>query len=225
VSAFTCAQLRDVAPELALGVLGGAERGEALAHLDTCSRCQVYLAELTEAADVLPLLAEEREPPAGFEARVLGSLSSERRRGRRRWYASMAAAVAAAMIVSITAVRVIDAGSDATPQAATPTTSTAPIHLTQAQMLSSTDGSPAGWVYVSGGRSVALAVSYIVTPGTYGIQVQPSGEPPVTIGDVQVDAYRGSWTGTSSVDIAPGDTVALVSAEGSQVCHGTIVTR
>ena len=81
MSAFTCAQLRDVAPELALGVLGGAERGEALAHLDACSRCQVHVAELTEAADVLPLLAPEREPPPGFEARVLHGLASERRRG------------------------------------------------------------------------------------------------------------------------------------------------
>ena len=136
----------------------------------------------------------------------------------------MAAAVAAAMIVSIAAVRVIDARSDTTPRAAAPTTSTTPVHLTQAQMVSETDGTPAGWVYVSGGRSVALAVSYVVAPGTYGIQVQPSGAAPVMIGDVQVDAYRGSWTGTSTVDIAPGDTVALVSAEGAQVCHGTIGT-
>jgi hypothetical protein len=219
MSAFSCAQLRDVAPELALGVLGGAERGEALAHLDGCSRCQVYVAELTEAADVLPLLTEEREPPPGFEDRVLASLTTERRRGRRRWYFSMAAAVAAAMIVSIALVRVIDARQESTTKQAS-----APVTLTQAQMVSETDGTPAGHVYVSGGRNVVLDVSYIVTPGAYGIQVQSSGEAPVTIGDVQVDAYQGSWSGTSTVDIAPGDKVALVSAGGAQVCHGTIET-
>ena len=216
MSAFTCVQLRDVAPELALGVLGGAERAEALAHLATCSRCQVHVAELTEAADVLPLLAEEREPPPGFEARVLAELTAERRRGRRRWYASIAAAVAAAMIVSIALVRVIDARSETDPARA------APGRLSQAQMVSETDGSPVGWVYVSGGRDVALAVSYVVVPGTYDIQVRPSGADPVVIGDVDVGAYRGSWSGTSSVAIAPGDTVSLVSSDGTPVCHGEL---
>lgn len=220
MSSFTCAQLRDVAPELALGVLGGAERGEALTHLAGCSRCQVHVAELTEAADVLPLLAPEHEPPPGFEARVLDGFGAQRRRGRRRWYASMAAAVAAAMIVSITAVRVIDAGSE--PTASTPTASSAPARLTKADMVSATDGTPAGSVYVVGGRTVVLTVSYVMAPGTYGIEVQSEGEAPVVIGDMQVDAYRGTWAGTSDVDIAPGDTVALVSGEGAQVCHGLV---
>ncbi|MFI5047556.1 MAG: hypothetical protein ACHQIG_10880 [Acidimicrobiia bacterium] len=219
MTTYTCLQLRDVAPELALGVLGGAERGEALTHLATCSRCQVYVAELTEAADVLPLLAEEREPPPGFEARVIGSLSAERRRVRRRWYASVAAAVAAATIVSITLVRVIDAGSQ---PVAAPATSSAPITMTTAQMLSENDGAPAGWAYVSGGRSVAVEVAYSVAPGTYGIQVRAGHGNPVMIGDVEVTGYRGSWSGTSSVDIAPGDTIALVSTDGAQVCHGTV---
>jgi len=216
MSAFTCAQLREVAPELALGVLGGAERAEALEHLASCSRCQVHVAELTEAADVLPLLAEEREPPPGFEARVVASLTVERRRGRRRWYASIAAAVAAATIVSITLVRVIDARSEADPARA------APARLAQAEMVSEADGSPAGWVYVAGGRNVALAVSYGVAPGTYDIQVRPRRADPVVIGDVDVVAYRGSWSGTSSVAIAPGDTVSLVSSEGTPVCHGEV---
>ena len=42
------------------------------------------------------------------------------------------------------------------------------------------------------------------------------------IGDVEVAGYQGSWSGTSDVDIAPGDTIALVSADGTQVCHGTV---
>jgi hypothetical protein len=216
MSAFTCVQLREVAPELALGVLGGAERGEALVHLAGCSRCQVSVAELTEAADVLPLLAEEREPPPGFEARVLGSLSNERRRGRRRWYLSIAAAVAAAMIVSVTAVRVIDAGSE--PAA----TRTAPVALMKAQMVSETDGAPAGWVSVSGGRDVALAVAYGVEPGTYTVQARDGDRAPVPIGDVEISGTSGWWAGTSRVDLAPGDRIALVSGTGARVCQGTL---
>ena len=63
MSAYSCAQLRDVAPELALGVLGGAEHAEAIMHVNGCARCQALVNELAEAADALPLLAPEIEPP------------------------------------------------------------------------------------------------------------------------------------------------------------------
>src|SRR5262245_17574946 len=138
VSAYTCTQAREVAPELALGVLGGAERAEAVAHLTNCSRCQAYVAELTEAADVLPLMVAEREPPVGFEHRVLASLHTERRRSRRRWFLSVAAVAAAAAIVSITLVRVIDARTD-TGSAAPPPAASSAV-MTEARMVSSSDG-------------------------------------------------------------------------------------
>ena len=63
MSVLTCAQVRELAPELALGILGGAERAEVVLHLNDCARCQVYVAELTEAADVIPQLVSEAEPP------------------------------------------------------------------------------------------------------------------------------------------------------------------
>ena len=80
MSGYSCAQLRDVAPELALGVLGGAERAEAIMHVNGCARCQALVNELTEVADALPLLAPEIEPPVGFEQRVLSSGPARRRR-------------------------------------------------------------------------------------------------------------------------------------------------
>src|SRR3954451_15313186 len=109
VSALSCAEVRELAPELALGILSGAERAEVLLHVNGCARCQAYVAELTEAADVIPQLAVEAEPPPGFEGRVLQRLGQQERRSRRRWIAVVAAAAAAAIIVSITAVRVIEA--------------------------------------------------------------------------------------------------------------------
>ena len=114
MSAYSCAQLRDVAPELALGVLGGAERAEAIMHVNDCARCQALVNELSEAADALPLLAPEIEPPFGFEQRVLSSGRARRRRSVRRMVAAVAVAAAAAAILSITVVRVVESGSDAT---------------------------------------------------------------------------------------------------------------
>jgi hypothetical protein len=101
MSALGCAEVRDLAPELALGVLGGADRAEALLHVDRCPRCRAHINELSETADALGLLAPEAEPPTGFEKRLLHAMGVERHRGWRgivlsRWAA--AAAVAALLV-------------------------------------------------------------------------------------------------------------------------------
>jgi anti-sigma factor RsiW len=222
MSAFTCVQMRDLAPELALGILGGAERAEALIHLTNCTRCQAYVAELTEAADTIPLLASEHEPPPGFDQRVLARFGAGRRRSTRRWIASIAVAAAAAAILSITIVRVVDANNPVTPSRAAATSTSQPaVAMVQARMVSSTTGTSAGWVYVAG-RQVAIAVDYGVTSGTYGISVQPTAASAVLIGDMTITDNRGSWTGTSDVDVPSGSQISLVDAQGNAVCHGTV---
>jgi hypothetical protein len=69
-----CGQLVDMAAELALGVLTGRERAAALAHLDGCPACSEYVRELTVTGEELLGLLPPREPPAGFESRVLERL-------------------------------------------------------------------------------------------------------------------------------------------------------
>src|SRR4029079_4682040 len=101
MSTYSCAQLRDVAPELALGVLGGAERAEAIMHVNECARCQALVNELSEAAGALPLLAPEIEPPFGFEQRVLSSGRARRRRSVRRMITAGGGAPAAARLPRI----------------------------------------------------------------------------------------------------------------------------
>ena len=83
-----CADVEAVAAELALGLLGGPERAEALAHIDGCAHCRVLVDELSVTADELLLLAPGAEPSSGFEARVLAQLQPTARptalRPRRR---------------------------------------------------------------------------------------------------------------------------------------------
>jgi hypothetical protein len=71
-----CTQLADAAPELALGILPGDERAEAIAHLDDCSHCQHLVGTYTVATDRLLLLAPRAEPPSGFESRVLATIAA-----------------------------------------------------------------------------------------------------------------------------------------------------
>jgi hypothetical protein len=68
---MTCAELADVAAELALGVLTGRERAAAVAHLDKCDECREYVRQLMATGEQLLELLPTAEPPAGFETRVL----------------------------------------------------------------------------------------------------------------------------------------------------------
>jgi anti-sigma-K factor RskA len=72
---MTCAQLAEVAAELAIGVLTGRERAEAVAHLDECEACREDVRQLMETGGQLVGLLPASEPPAGFETRVLDRLS------------------------------------------------------------------------------------------------------------------------------------------------------
>lgn len=96
-----CDHVRELAAELALGILDGEERGEALTHLSRCPGCRRYVEELSATADELVLLAPRVEPPPGFEARVLELLPHTRPRAARRrraprWRTAAVAAAASA---------------------------------------------------------------------------------------------------------------------------------
>jgi hypothetical protein len=99
-----CAQVRELAPELALGIAEGDERAAALRHLSGCAACRRLVSELSAVGDELLLLAPAAEPPPGFESRVLGRLAEPARPRAirlppwRRWAAVAAAAVLAAAL-------------------------------------------------------------------------------------------------------------------------------
>jgi anti-sigma factor ChrR (cupin superfamily) len=71
---MTCAQVHDMAAELALGVLIGRERAAALAHLEGCKACREEVRRLMVVGGRLLELLGAAEPPAGFETRVLERL-------------------------------------------------------------------------------------------------------------------------------------------------------
>jgi hypothetical protein len=70
-----CAEFADARAELALGVLTGRERAEALAHLSRCAACQESVRQLMMKGEQLVQLLPAKEPPPGFDTRVLERLS------------------------------------------------------------------------------------------------------------------------------------------------------
>jgi Putative zinc-finger len=105
-----CEEIRELAPELALGIVEGEERGRALEHLADCPDCRRRVEELSEVADELLLLAPHREAPVGFESRVLKKVlpSPPPPRRRRRLGLVLAPVAAALAAVAITLAIVSD---------------------------------------------------------------------------------------------------------------------
>lgn len=218
---MNCAEALDRAPELALGILGGADRAEVILHVNGCARCQACVDEFTEAADALPLLAPEVEPSPGFEDRVLARIGEPTRRHRRRWISAIAVAAAAAAIVSITLVRVVESVDDT--RTAAPAASSDPV---VAQMIGGTSGLRAGWVSVADHRSVTVAVDYGIPAGTYQVQLASERGSTVALGEMSIDVSgRGFWAGHSDVPIGAAATISLVDAAGEVTCHGTLANR
>jgi hypothetical protein len=98
-----CNETRAIAPELALGIADGEERARALDHVAACPDCRRELEALSSLADELCELAPEREPPLGFELRVLGTLEPVRPQVRRTWRRPLVLAAAAVTLVAVTA--------------------------------------------------------------------------------------------------------------------------
>ena len=74
MTTLTCDELRALAAEVALGVLSGTERADALGHMEHCVGCRVLVEGLAQTGDSLLLLAPEADPPIGFESRVAARL-------------------------------------------------------------------------------------------------------------------------------------------------------
>lgn len=216
MSASTCAEVRELAPELALGIVGGPDRAEALEHTSECGPCRAFVGELAEAADALPLLAAEVEPPPGFETRVLTALKAPRRRHRRVVAAAVAVAAAAAAIVSIVGVRAVESIQDSSHVVSEASN-------VRSSQMTGANGIGVGNVFVSDGKpsAVVVNVNYWVPSGEYRIEFR-TGSASKYLGDVSIHDGRGSWGGVASLPNAGTGSVVLVDGNGGVTCEARL---
>jgi hypothetical protein len=215
MSTFACAEVRELAPELAVSIVGGPERAEALQHMSVCGPCRALVGELAEAADALTLLAAEAEPPPGFEKRVLGAIGAERRRNWRRTAALAAVVAAASAIITIVGVRFAEYDDERPVVAQSPAVRTT-------QMISTYDDRPVGDVLVANGSPavVMIAVDYGPMNGTYTVELQnPLGESD-RLGRIDVVDGKGTWGGTTHLE--PEGKLLLLDDERKPVCTGNL---
>jgi hypothetical protein len=81
---MTCEDLRELVPEIALGIADGEQRETAMRHLAGCDDCRRLLEQMSEVNDELLTVAPVAEPPVGFESRVIERLGLSRTPRRRR---------------------------------------------------------------------------------------------------------------------------------------------
>jgi hypothetical protein len=210
-----CEEVRALAPELALGIVEGEERGRALEHLADCPDCRRRVEELAEVADQLLLLAPHREAPVGFESEVLDRvLPAPRPRRRRRLGLVLAPVAAAVAAVAITLAIVSDDLDIASDYRAT---------LEEANG----QGFYASELQTPGGEKAGTVFTYVGSPSWMFINVDPSHRADMRAAELAMDDGRqislrwfqlddsGSSGGGVTADLHHATALRLLAAPGA----------
>lgn len=240
----SCAQLRELAPELTIGLLSGTERAHVLAHLSSCFACQELVERLSGLADRLLLVAPGAEPPEGFETTVLARLRAAQaggrapdarlaRLGRRaRWlavaFALLALTAAGGALVQhqrdrgghldreyVATLRALG-GSSLRAARLEPGSSAGPGGEAPAG-VAPTGEAPTGEIFVYAGRTSWLFVDVrgALPDGRYRVRVQDIGGRNVIAGSISVSGGSGSWGRTTPPAITRLTGVSVVDPDGT----------
>src|SRR5579875_2258236 len=189
---MSCRDFDDVAAELALGVLTGRERAEAVAHLDECDSCREHVRQLSLTGEQMLGLLPSREPPAGFESRVMGQLglvAPARRPKLSRRMLTIAAAALAVVAVGAGGWELRGATS-----ASPPATATAPLRSAALRTAAHQNAGKV-WLYNGNPRWLYMGVDAGETHGneTVRCQLKEGDGTVITIGTFKLDDGYGAW--------------------------------
>ena len=222
-----CAEVQELAPEMALGSLDGAVRADVLAHMAHCPACRAEVRDLADVVDGLAALTPAAEPPPGLAERVLAAIRAEaplpapavsrRRRWRTRQLVVAAVAAVALGVVGTTAL------------VATRDTPSKDVALNARTLrvvpMVGTDDHHLGDAYVSRGDDpwVLVNVTYGLDGAGYRL-VGVDGEGKV----VDIGAMRsmndGRWAWAGRVDRVPSLVeLRIVDMSGDVACRASIV--
>jgi hypothetical protein len=188
-----CDDLAEMAAELALGVLTGRERAQAIMHLDRCGTCRERIRDLAVTGEELLGLLPGREPPAGFETRVMGRLGFTGRQRRhppgRLWWM-----LAAAAPTNIVAAGLGGWEMRGTAPASPPAGSVAPPALHTAA-LTTASHQRIGTIFLYDGRPGWLYINVDTGSGTGTIICQLEGRDGsvITLGSFRLTVGYGHW--------------------------------
>ena len=217
-----CAPIRELLPDLAIGVAAGDDRARVLAHVNTCVECRRELDALSAIADELVTLAPSVEPPGGFESSVLARVAPPSRRWRRyrRLVTVAAVAVVAAVVGASAGVAVsaqASAGDRRMAAAYRKTLETTDGRYLTARLITAPDASNPGVVFAYQGKPswVFVVVRYGPTDGPYQIHLVTRDSRDRVIGQMSVIHGKCSWGVVIDVDVTQIVEVRLSGTEPS----------
>jgi len=222
-----CEHLRELAPEVALGIADGEDRAWALQHLSDCPECRARVERLAAVADELTMLAPSIEPPAGFEGRVVDTVrapaTAATRSRRRRWALPVAGALAAAACAAA-AVWFALGNDRELADSYRGTLAVADGQYFDAAPIELPGGRPVGYVYGYQGRtSWVLAVVYDGVPGgRYRLQLVTHDGRKLPLRSLEVSGGRGSIGGATPVDYDELAEVRLLDPSGREVADSDL---
>jgi hypothetical protein len=221
---MSCGEFDDVAAELALGVLTGRKRAEAIGHLDECDSCREHVRQLSLTGEEMLGLLPSREPPQGFESRVMDRLGVATKRKRPNWSRRMLTTAAVALAVVACGIGGWGLRGATGPASGGGSTAQAPVReatlLTAAHqkagMIYLYDGNPR-WLYMGVDAHGAGNDTVICQLVTRGGRV-------ITIGSFKLDGGYGAWG--SQDPVAAGDVTGarMTSMNGKVLATATFKT-
>jgi len=205
----SCDEVRELAPELALGLADGADRADALAHLADCLECRRAVDELAHVADSLLCLGPRAEPPTGFETWVTARLTPR----RHRWVGVVAAVVVAAGLLGGMLSRGLEPARPVTRSFALSALPdgrqrTGDVYTVEADQP---------WLLVS--------VSAPTPDGSFRCVADVEDGRLVELGNVIVAGGHGSWGGPSPLPPRRIRAVRMISTTGATVATAMLKTR
>jgi hypothetical protein len=222
VSAATCDEVRELAPELALGIAAGEQRARALVHMATCTACRTMVEDMSRAADSMLLLAPEKEPPVGFEAHAARRVRGMRPRHRLRLAVGFASVVLVSVGITAAVMEAATARDrDLAERYLALVEGRSGGELVAAHLFTA-DGGPAGQAFAYQGKTswVFLVVNAKAGSGVHDVVLLSQGQPTGTrVGQMRVVDGRGSWGSTTGLNLR-GIKIQLLSGDGRPTFEG-----
>jgi hypothetical protein len=220
-----CERLRELAPELALGIADGEERAWALEHLGDCPACRAHVEHLSGVADELIHLAPAVEPPAGFDGRVVGGMAPAPSRSprRRRWAVPALAALAAAAVAALAVWVALDDDRELA-DSYRDTLAVADGEYFDAASMAVPGGREVGYVYGYQGRaSWVLVVLYDgVDDGSYEVELVTEDGRNVPFRELEIEEGNGSIGAVTPVDYHELAEVRVLDGMGREVADSEL---
>jgi hypothetical protein len=228
-----CEQVRELAPELAIGIADGQDRDAALRHAAACPDCRRLISELSSVVDDVLLLAPSHEPPPGFAsstvARITPPVAARRRRraswpaarhtpAGRRWLPRVAVAASVAAALAVGAGAVYQSTSADRQLAGSYRAVLAQGHgsFFAAAQLDGPTGT-VGTVFGYQGRpSWLLATVHLPRPGAqrFDVQLITRDGRHLSLGSAVLGGTWGTWSAQISMDLTQVAQLRFVAAGG-----------